>query len=53
MTPSRFEATPFQSTRKLPHCNFFQNVLVPHIDVVNSLMQRCAVEVSLEYFNLR
>jgi hypothetical protein len=53
MPPTRFEAPPFQSTRKLSRCDVFQNVSVPHVDVINPLMQRGGVKVSLEYFNIR
>src|SRR5262245_5768725 len=53
VTSTRFETAAFQPTCKLSCSDVFQDIRVPHIDVTNPLMQRCAVEVSLEYFNLR
>jgi hypothetical protein len=53
MAATRFEAAAFQSTRKLSRCDVFQNVCVSHVDVVDPLMQRRDIKVSLEYFNIR
>jgi len=39
MATTRFEATPFQSAREFSLCNIFQDISVPHIDVVDPLMQ--------------
>jgi hypothetical protein len=38
MTSTRFEAAAFQSTRELCRCHVFQNIRVPHGDIVNPLM---------------
>jgi hypothetical protein len=53
MTATRFETTSLQSARELSSCDIFQNVRVPHLNVVDPLVQRRGVEVSLEYFNIR
>jgi hypothetical protein len=53
MTATRFEAAAFQSTRKLSRCDIFQNVCVPYVDVVDPLMQRRGIKVSLDHFNIR
>ena len=39
MTPTRFEAAPFQSARKLKRSSLFQDVCVTHINIVDTLMQ--------------
>src|SRR5207248_6664746 len=53
MPASRFEAATFQTTRKLSRCDVFQNVCIPHVDVVDPLMQRRGIKVSLEHFDIR
>ena len=53
MTAARFEEAAFQSARKRWRRDVFQDVFVPHVDVVDPLMQRGGIEVSLEYFNVR
>src|SRR5437762_10826400 len=53
MPASRFEAAPFQSARKLSRRDVLQDVCVPHLDIIDALMQRRGIEVPLECLNVR
>jgi hypothetical protein len=52
MTSTRFKAAPFQSARQLWRCSLFQDVCIPHVHIVDALMQTSGVKIALGYFNL-
>ena len=53
MTATRFETTPFQLTCELAPGKVFEQICAPYIDIDDTLMQRCGVEISFERLDIR
>src|SRR2546423_10086750 len=52
MSAAGFETASFQSPCQLTLRDTLQNIRVPHIDIVNALMQGRGVQIPLERFNI-